>query len=89
MGDFKVGFSVGVYCTKCTPNSGVNTNFEITQCRTLLSRWEKYLYVVFRKLIKAKGLSQFRGIFLIPPEKLLKTHQNFRDHPNPFLNGFI
>jgi hypothetical protein len=30
MGDFKVGFSVGVYCTKCTLNSGVNTNFEIT-----------------------------------------------------------
>jgi hypothetical protein len=23
MGDFKVGFSVGVYCTKCTINSGV------------------------------------------------------------------
>jgi hypothetical protein len=35
MGDFKVGFSVGVYCTKCTRlNTGVNTNFEITQCMT-------------------------------------------------------
>jgi hypothetical protein len=33
MGDFKVGVSVGVYCTKCTLNTGVNTNFEITQCR--------------------------------------------------------
>jgi hypothetical protein len=32
MGDFKVGVSVGVYCTKCTLNTGVNTNFEITQC---------------------------------------------------------
>jgi hypothetical protein len=32
VGDFKVGFSVGVYCTKCTLNTGVNTNFEITQC---------------------------------------------------------
>jgi hypothetical protein len=31
MGDFKVGVSVGVYCTKCTLNTGVNTNFEITQ----------------------------------------------------------
>jgi hypothetical protein len=30
MGDFKVGFSVSVYCTKCTLNTGVNTNFEIT-----------------------------------------------------------
>jgi hypothetical protein len=28
MGDFKVG--VSVYCTKCTLNTGVNTNFEIT-----------------------------------------------------------
>jgi hypothetical protein len=32
MGDFKVGVSVGVYYTKCTLNTGVNTNFEITQC---------------------------------------------------------
>jgi hypothetical protein len=33
MGDFNVGvYSVGVYCTKCTLNTGVNTNFEITQC---------------------------------------------------------
>jgi hypothetical protein len=32
LGDFKVGFSVGVYCTNCTLNSGVNTNFEITHC---------------------------------------------------------
>jgi hypothetical protein len=32
LGDFKVGVSVGVYCTKCTLNTGVNTNFEITQC---------------------------------------------------------
>jgi hypothetical protein len=32
MGDFKVGVSVGVYCTKCTLNTSVNTNFEITQC---------------------------------------------------------
>jgi hypothetical protein len=32
MGDFKVGVSVGVYCTKCTLNTGVNTNFEITHC---------------------------------------------------------
>jgi hypothetical protein len=31
-GDFKVGVSVGVYCTKCTLNTGVNTNFEITHC---------------------------------------------------------
>jgi hypothetical protein len=31
-GDFKVGVSVGVYCTKCTLNTGVNTNIEITQC---------------------------------------------------------
>jgi hypothetical protein len=31
MGDFKVGVSVGVCCTKCTLNTGVNTNFEITQ----------------------------------------------------------
>jgi hypothetical protein len=30
MGDFKVGVSVGVYCAKCTLNTGVNTNFEIT-----------------------------------------------------------
>jgi hypothetical protein len=30
MGDFNVGVSVGVYCTKCTLNTGVNTNFEIT-----------------------------------------------------------
>jgi hypothetical protein len=30
MGDFKVGVSVGVYCTKCTLNTGVHTNFEIT-----------------------------------------------------------
>jgi hypothetical protein len=29
IGDFKVGVSVGVYCTKCTLNTGVNTNFEI------------------------------------------------------------
>jgi hypothetical protein len=29
LGDFKVGVSVGVYCTKCTLNTGVNTNFEI------------------------------------------------------------
>jgi hypothetical protein len=33
MGDFKVGVSVGVYCTKCTLNTGVNTNFEITHCK--------------------------------------------------------
>jgi hypothetical protein len=33
LGDFKVGVSVGVYCTKCTLNTGVNTNFEITHCR--------------------------------------------------------
>jgi hypothetical protein len=26
LGDFKVGVSVGVYCTKCTLNTGVNTN---------------------------------------------------------------
>jgi hypothetical protein len=32
MGDFKIGVSVGVYCTNCTLNTGVNTNFEITQC---------------------------------------------------------
>jgi hypothetical protein len=32
MGDFKVCVSVGVYCTKCTLNTGVNTNFEITHC---------------------------------------------------------
>jgi hypothetical protein len=32
LGDFKVGVSVGVYCTKCTLSSGVNTNFEITHC---------------------------------------------------------
>jgi hypothetical protein len=32
MGDFKVGVSVRVYCTKCTLNTGVNTNFEITHC---------------------------------------------------------
>jgi hypothetical protein len=32
MGDFKVGVSVGVCCTKCTLNTCVNTNFEITQC---------------------------------------------------------
>jgi hypothetical protein len=31
MGDFKVGVSVGVDCTKCTLNTGVSTNFEITQ----------------------------------------------------------
>jgi hypothetical protein len=31
VGDFKVGVSVGVWCTKCTLNTGVNTNFEITQ----------------------------------------------------------
>jgi hypothetical protein len=32
LGDFKVGVSVGAYCTKCTLNTGVNTNFEITHC---------------------------------------------------------
>jgi hypothetical protein len=32
LGDFKVGVSVGIYCTKCTLNTGVNTNFEITHC---------------------------------------------------------
>jgi hypothetical protein len=32
LGDFNVGFSVGVCCTKCTLNTGVNTNFEITHC---------------------------------------------------------
>jgi hypothetical protein len=39
VGDFKVGVSVGVYCTKCTLNTGVNTNFEITQC-TMYNRSE-------------------------------------------------
>jgi hypothetical protein len=34
LGDFKVGVSVGVYCTKCTLNTGVNTNFEITHYMT-------------------------------------------------------
>jgi hypothetical protein len=38
MGDFKVCVSVGVYCTKCTLNTGVNTNFEITQCMFLQSQ---------------------------------------------------
>jgi hypothetical protein len=32
MGDFKVGVSICVYCTKCTLNTGVNTNFGITHC---------------------------------------------------------
>jgi hypothetical protein len=32
LGDFKVGVSAGVCCTKCTLNTGVNTNFEITHC---------------------------------------------------------
>jgi hypothetical protein len=44
MGDFKVGVSVGVYCTKCTLNTGVNTNFEITQCEeqhsTVFGKWD-------------------------------------------------
>jgi hypothetical protein len=35
LGDFKVGVSVGVYCTKCTLNTGVDTNFEITHCMNL------------------------------------------------------
>jgi hypothetical protein len=38
MGDFKVGVSVGVCCTKCTLNTGVNTNFEITQCNYTYKR---------------------------------------------------
>jgi hypothetical protein len=38
MGDFKVG----VYCTKCTLNTGVNTNFEITHCDFITS-WNKCL----------------------------------------------
>jgi hypothetical protein len=29
VGDFKVGVSAGVCCTKCTLNTGVNTNFEM------------------------------------------------------------
>jgi hypothetical protein len=32
LGDFKVGISVSVYCSKCTLNTGVNTNFEIAHC---------------------------------------------------------
>jgi hypothetical protein len=43
MGDFKVGVSVGVYCTKCALNTGVNTNFEITHClglRHIISNFE-------------------------------------------------
>jgi hypothetical protein len=32
MGDFKFGVHTGVYCTKCTLNTSVNINFEITQC---------------------------------------------------------
>jgi hypothetical protein len=36
MVDFKFGFSAGVYCTKCSLNINVNTNFEITH-----SRWCK------------------------------------------------
>jgi hypothetical protein len=35
MGDFKVGVNTSVYCTKCTLNTGVNTNFEITQCKLM------------------------------------------------------
>jgi hypothetical protein len=36
LGDFKIGVSVGVYCTKCTLNTGVNTNFEITHSVLIL-----------------------------------------------------
>jgi hypothetical protein len=32
LGDFKVGVSAGVCCTKCTLNTGFNTNFEIAHC---------------------------------------------------------
>jgi hypothetical protein len=31
MGDFKFGVDTCVACTKCTLNTSVNTNFEITQ----------------------------------------------------------
>jgi hypothetical protein len=37
VGDFKVGVSVGDYCTKCTLNTGVNTNFEITHWAVITS----------------------------------------------------
>jgi hypothetical protein len=32
MGNFKFGLSACVYCTKCTLNTSVNTNIEITHC---------------------------------------------------------
>jgi hypothetical protein len=42
MGDFKVGVSVGVYCTKCTLNTSVDTNFEITHW---ICSWTLYPFV--------------------------------------------
>jgi hypothetical protein len=49
LGDFKVGVSVGVYCTKCTLNTGVNTNFEITHCQCSACRYPSALTTTWQK----------------------------------------
>jgi hypothetical protein len=63
MGDFKVCVRVGVCCTKCTLNTGVNTNFEITHCKQLRkhSQTEKQM----KKMLEA--------IIQIPLEGLMMT----------------
>jgi hypothetical protein len=70
MGDFKVGVSVGVYCTKCTPNSSVNTNFEIANgspfkiprhwmIPCIPSFCQDFKRAGISRLLKEKGSEQF------------------------------
>jgi hypothetical protein len=54
MGDFKVGFSIGVYCTKCTLNTGVNTNFEIAHCI-----YDRKIFCFFGHILTWKYLKAF------------------------------
>jgi uncharacterized Zn-finger protein len=66
LGDFKLGFSASVYCTKWTLNTSVNSDIEITHCPTLsLMEIRQNILIIFHFLILqfGRGNTQDSGTY--------------------------